>query len=409
MKSIIYTYLYNDTDIKRVAALGNSIRLYSQMKSVCVCTPDIPTQDRKRLYKYFSDIEVSPTPLSHIVSNDDLDRVMIISPDTVLTRKVDILLSMDTPSGSPDLTVIVIRPNRVIPKLYTIDREIRSVREAYVDAGYTWSTLDAIYDKRPSTSIIDTMYAGTYISKIEGLIPLLKRILSGILGDRGSDAVDRETYTYIMVFSHSSVNPTSNYEMLEAYGDGILKGGYMWVLSSIPGIVDQDQITKISDYYMGNEVLSDICDRLGLTPYITTNNIIDRKVKADIVEALIGAIAFSHDRLYNEGCSSSRKFIEHIYSLYTIDVTGYKERYTSPVQLLNEYIQRLSLDRKKLGHKVDIGRDKITYYITYNDTIVGVGIVDRTGENIQEQEKLAKVEASKDVLSKKSLERFVRK
>lgn len=408
MRSLIYTYFYGG-DTKIMVALGNSIRIFSSMESICVILPDTSTTDRKILQGHFSKIEVSANPIAYIVGNESIDRAMIISPGIIVTEKIDILLSLQVPSASPELSIIVIRPNRLISKLPTLGRDVASVKNTYISNGYTWNTLDSIYDTRPSQSNIDVMYKNVYIPVKQNLLSFLKKLLGTIMGEKGSQAVDREAATYILAFTHKSVNPVSNYEMLEAYGDGFLKGAYMWVLSQTPGIVDQDQITKLSDYYGGNEILADIGERLGLIQYIMTNDMIDLKVKGDIVESLIGAIAFSWDRLYGEGSIGVRMFVSHIYSLYTVDVSNYKSIYTSPIQLFNEYVQRLRLDRKKVDESIDREDHRIIYKMLYDGEIVGVGIVPRTNANIQDQIRLAKVEAAKDALVKKSLDRFVRR
>lgn len=407
MRLVIYTYHYGG-DIKGVAALGNSIRIFSSMDSVVVVTPDVSSNDRKSLTRYFTRVEVSSEPLSYIIASEDIDRVMVVSPDTIIQEKVDILLSLQVPAGTPDLNIMVIRPNRLLPKVSTIGRDMASVKRAYVENGYTWNTLDARYDKRPTTSVISEMYENRYLPTKGRLIPFLKKILGEILGERGVEAIDKEEATYILAFTHESANPVSNYETLETYGDGFLKGAYMWILSSTPGIIDADQITKIADYYGGNEVLADISDRLGLPRYIRTNDPIDTKVKGDVVEALIGAIAFSWNRLFgtDEGV---RIFVSHIYSKYTIDVANYKSVYTSPIQALNVYLQGLRLDRKKLIDDIDRQPTKIIATYKYGEEAVGVGIVARTKGNINDQVHAAKVKAAMDVLQKKSLDRFVGK
>ena len=408
MRSIIYTYYYGG-NTKNIIALGNSIRYFSNIKNVCIVTPDVDMVERKHILRSFSRVDVSQEPLVDIVSDESVDRIMIISPTTIIQEKIDILLSLQVPGGSPNMSIVILRPNRLIPKIGTMTRDINSVRSFFIENGYTWNTLSAVYDNRPSTNIVQLMYENKYIPMRGDLITTLKNLLGDILGTKGIEAIEREEGTYILAFTHKSVNPVSNYETLEAYGDGFLKGAYMWVLSSIPGVSNQDQITKIADYYGGRDILSDIAEKMGLTKYIMTDYGPDTKMKSDIIESLIAAIAFSWDRLYDAGTDGVRAFVSHIYSSYNVDVEHYKRVYTSPIQLVNQYVQSLRLDRDKVGKDIDRSDPtKIIYKYLYNGEIVGVGIVPKTKGNVQDLIKLAKVKAAEQILNKKTLDKFVR-
>jgi dsRNA-specific ribonuclease len=406
MKYLISTYLYG-SDISNVLALGKSIRLFSSIPSMCIVTPSVGIKDRVLLLKSYTYVEISDSPLDMILSMDNYDRIMILNSNTLITSKIDILLSV-SPSGSPRLSMCVITPSRLIAKIIKVGSDIDLVRSFFIDNGYKWKTIDSKYDNVPTDKARSLMYKGMYLNNNSvNIESYLYDLLGTILGDRGREAVDKELYTYLLVFTHESSNPVSNYDTLEAYGDGLLKGAYMWILDGTPGIISSDQITKITDYFGSKEILSDIAERLDMVKYIDSNDNIDVKIKSDIVEAMIGAIAFSWERLYGKGDEGVRLFVSHIYSPYTIDVENYKEAYTSPIQTVNIFLTSHRLNRDLLSHKITQDYNNIIYKLMYNGQIIGVGIVSKDGTDLRVLDKVVKDRAYSDAISKKSLEKFV--
>lgn len=409
MRSIICTY-FDSGDLSNVMALGNSIRVFSQIYSMCVVSPTVRIDDRKRLMNYFSAVEVANNPLDFIAEMDQYDRIMILNPNFLMTSKMDFLLLGNNPGGSSKLNVMVINPSRLISQITSFDG-VEKMRTFFVDNKYTWRSLNCSYDNPIDPKIRSLMLSNNYLRhpKRVSLRQHLSILLGDILGERGREVVEKEESTYLLAFTHQSVNTVSNYETLEAYGDGFLKGAYMWVLESTPGIITSDQITKMADYYGSREVLAEIAERLDLVRFLDIEGKPDTKTKSDIIESLIGAIAFSWERIYGLGDEAVKMFVKTIYSPYTIDVQGYKKSYTSSVQLVNVRLHELRLNPALLTTNIDRETQNIIYKVLYNGQIVGVGIAPKEKNNIEGSIKMAKNRAYDEVLSKKSLEKFVTK
>ncbi|MCL2822136.1 MAG: ribonuclease III [Firmicutes bacterium] len=101
----------------------------------------------------------------------------------------------------------------------------------------------------------------------------------------------------ITAFTHSSYafdNDLPSYERLEFLGDSVL-GFIAADLLYDKKLKSEGKLSKAHDRIVCNDILSKICDELGLTKFImfskkNTDFVVSQNMKADIVEALIGAI-----------------------------------------------------------------------------------------------------------------------
>jgi dsRNA-specific ribonuclease len=419
MKFLVCTY-FTGGNSDNVRALGNSIRIFSQMESLCVISRDVGDEERKFISGHFSKVDVADFPLSYILGLDQYDKILLLSPNFLMVSKIDSLLLGDM-GGSPKMNVAVVKPSRLIAEISNLVT-VEEIRSFFLDRRYEWRSLSPDFDSIPSSNTRSLILRGSYLShpKKKDLIARLSYLMYDILGDEGREAVEKEESTYVLAFTHKSVNPVSNYDVLEAYGDGFLKGSYMWILESTPGIISADQITKTADHYGGREILAEIAETLGLVQYINIDRSkgtdkkakpvkLDVKVKSDIIESLIGAIAFSHERLYGKGAGDRavNTFVSKIYEGYTIDVQGYAKAYTSPIQLINLEMLGKRLNTKLLTNETSTINGNVVHKLLYNGQIIGVGIVPRSPNDKEVSEDLAKKQAYRDAVDKKSLDKFV--
>jgi dsRNA-specific ribonuclease len=410
----VATYYYDDDDVSvdDVIALGNSIRTTSTLKTI-VCGTSV----HKRFYGSYDIVVRTDTPIDHILSMDEWDTIVMINPRKVMDKRFDFIASSSSSTaavgGSPDLRVMVVKPSRLISRIQTFGRDLTKVREFFVSNKYEWKTLSSVYDQLPSDITREVYIRNKYIPsppKKEDLIPHLRTVLSNALGEeKANRIIDSNIPIFTMAFTHKSVNPVFNYDNIEAYGDGFLKSAYMWLLSRTPGIIDSGQITTIADYFGSAPILADIATRLDLPKYIISNDPIDEKTKSDCIESLIAAIGISWASVYggDSGDEGIRKFVDYIYSFYTIDVANYKAMYASPIIRFNTYLQQLHLNRSLVNGNDRVENNQVIYTLIYSNTIIGVGI-QPIGTSLQLAKKSAKNKAYQDALTKKSLDKFIR-
>jgi len=403
MKYAIATYYYGDIDINDVIALGNSIRLFSTLKTM-VCT----TTMNDELSSSYDIVVRTDAPIDHILSMDEWDMIVVIDPRKVMDKRFDFIAT--SIGGSPELRVMVVKPSRLISKIQTFGRDLAKVREFFISNKYKWNTLTSVYDQLPSDMMREVYLTHKYIPyppNKKDLIPHLHTVLHNALGDRGDKIIDSNIPLFIMAFTHESVNPVSNYDNIEAYGDGFLKSAYMWLLSQTPGIIDSGQITIIADYFGSAPILAEIAERLDLVRFIISNDPIYEKTRSDCIESLIAAIGISWANVYGNGDEGIRMFVNYIYSFYTIDIASYKEMYASSIIRFNTYIQQLHLDRKLVTWNERVENNQVVYTLIYFNTIIGVGI-SPVGTSLSVAKKTAKSKAYQDALTNKSLDKFIK-
>jgi alpha-N-acetylglucosamine transferase/dsRNA-specific ribonuclease len=235
----------------------------------------------------------------------------------------------------------------------------------------------------------------------------LEDILIPILGDRVPAVLDKYMYLYTRALTTSNANPVSNYELLEAYGDRILAGQYVWVLLNTPGIITADQVTKISSFFQSKYALEKVCDHLRLLPYISTamGEKADMDTKADVIESLIAAIAISWQRMYGMGNTACRTFISKVWlQLFTIDPANYVALYEGHKTRMKQLIEKMQLDRTRLHTVVQEGRGEIMVNVLYGTHLIGTGTVSTVGLYRDTAIRMAERLAYADALDNDSLE-----
>lgn len=133
------------------------------------------------------------------------------------------------------------------------------------------------------------------------------------------------------VFTHITANPSNgqNYELLEYVGDSILDGEFAEFLSNKLPTGSELLFTEISNAYTKNEYLSKVSDSLGMPSLLLTKGMeeIDARIKADLVEAYIGALVKSGNSIpigdkisRGLGYSLSANFVNYIFGSIELDI-----------------------------------------------------------------------------------------
>lgn len=259
-------------------------------------------------------------------------------------------------------------------------------------------------------NIWHSMFRNEYIPTHDGLKSRLVDILNNYIGYKAQDVVNRNWPMFQMAFTSASVSPGTNYEFIEAIGDGFLDGYYMWYLLDTPGIITPDQVTKMRAYFQNATQLSKLVSYLDIKKYIQVGKgtRLTEKIESDVLEALIGAIAISYDRLYKRGSWAVRKFIVGIYSQYfNVDPINYLSLYGNSSIQVNSLVQELQLDRTKLKTNIDDSiKGKIIVTITYDGNVVGIGESSTHGKYKDTAIKEAKDRANTNVIESDQLRNF---
>lgn len=252
------------------------------------------------------------------------------------------------------------------------------------------------------------MYQGKYMHETK--LPIqdhLVHILTPLLGPRTPGVIERYLPMYEQVFISRHANPVSNYELMETYGDRFLVGYYMWLLLDTPGIIDPNQVSKISSYFQDNERLERVCDYLDLTKYIDMgeDRKITGKVKADVVEALIAAIGISWEKMYKRGDMAMRRFIKKVFdTLFTIHPDKVRSLYEHPKTILKQMAEGLGIPRDRISElTVAKNGDELMVTIRYNDLILGYATISTVGVNKETAESEATRMAYQDAVDRGTL------
>ena len=178
----------------------------------------------------------------------------------------------------------------------------------------------------------------------------------------------------VTAFTHKTVDPQDNYELLESEGDLILKGitgPYIFkVYDDQYEFLSPDVINNVSKVYVSNDTYAKILKREGLRDFIHDYELIMKKqekdIGGDVFEALIAAIFKTATSLYNIG--EAYKIIYEIMEYY---LNKYMKTYDlsdpdainilkNPTQYLKELFNKLGWGDPRYRFDIRNGMMNIT-------------------------------------------------
>lgn len=431
------TVITRQDDILYAIALAKSIKIFSMGKSIVVTSDQISSQEEiKNVFDVVIPV-ANPTQESiiEVFNLEEYKKILLLPVRSLLIAPIDMILAAKTPFAvyreNVITDVIGITPSKFAYDLLLA--EMSSLRgsfgqrmeQFYQNHRYTmgripgevYRTDKTVTDETKIVSIstpgegwrsfLDDTYLYTLSdTKRANLSRHLLVILEPILGERTREVVKKHISLYEQAFTSKSVNPISNYELLEAYGDRFLAGQYSWLLLGTPGVINADQITKIASFFQDRYQLETVCNFLELAPYINTKESKDTKTRSDVVESLIAAIGISWQRETGRGDLAMRKFIFSVWNtLFTIDPENYELLYSEPKTRVKELAESLNLDRTLLRALPPVVKEKeVMTTIVYGNIPIGVGKVSSVGIYEDTAKRLSKKEAYLDVLRRKTLE-----
>ena len=136
---------------------------------------------------------------------------------------------------------------------------------------------------------------------------------------------------WMPAFTHVTAEPSNgkNYETLEYFGDSVLDCEFAELLSEKMPEGSELLYTEITNAYTKNEYLSKVSDSLGMPSIILTKgmNEIDDRIKADLVEAFIGALVKAGNNININGkitrgfgYALASNFVNYIFGSLDLDV-----------------------------------------------------------------------------------------
>lgn len=187
----------------------------------------------------------------------------------------------------------------------------------------------------------------------------------------------------------------------------------MWVLLDTPGILTPEQVSKISFYYQDRYRLGEIADRLDVTRFIVLGpeEKMTIKIKSDVIEALIAAIAISWQKAKGRGDWAVHKFVVSIYrQFFTIDPENYISMYGHPSERVNGLIQQLGINRQMLRElPAEFAGGNVTVIVTLDGNVIGTGVAHITTDvKADVAEDMARRAAYQDIISSGRLQSYAR-
>ena len=275
---------------------------------------------------------------------------LIYVPDSAqsLPKNINLLLASSLPAHMGD--IVCVKPSYFAANAYQ-----GNILDVYTRAGYKVSSVQAKDPFIPLTT--DSMVISH---------------LANVFSTAGMDTspLERSSLLFHKAFISGGNTDIRSYEVLEAYGDGILGGAFVAWLTTLPGITEPAQLGVLKSRFLGREILADIAENLGLVQFIkrSYNTSLDIKVRSDIIESLMCAIYISYD----DPWTAVMKFTNYIYSPYNINTVDAIREYKSPSDTFNEIAQN-SLNREKIVKKVREGSGEFIFTILYDGRVLGEG------------------------------------
>jgi len=154
---------------------------------------------------------------------------------------------------------------------------------------------------------------------LDGFIVFIDKILSRIITSKD----ERQDYLrenllgfWIQAFTNKTIDLNFNYDVLEMFGDRLMKASFAdYLIQRIPGIVEKE-LTELQNYYLTTIPQSNLARNLGFAPYIRVVGEVKAKVLEDVLEAFFGALF-----RVSEEVAGGRGY----YNVFSMIVSLYKE------------------------------------------------------------------------------------
>jgi dsRNA-specific ribonuclease len=214
---------------------------------------------------------------------------------------------------------------------------------------------------------------------------------------------------FIKAFTHKTFiegreDAEFNYEVLEKVGDKILGAAFQFWLYDVIG-EQTNSLQTFSDIekrFVGKEFLAELADALEITKWIKiVGATLNQKIKSDVVEALIAAIALSADNyvVQDFGIVLAKRWVYQVYNTFARERIDPKNatKYVDYRSRLNEIWQfngwgvplyKTSTkvkDMKEFAAVDAIGPDIPAFPQKYRNAVLGSG----QGKNLEEAQETA--------------------
>lgn len=337
-----------------------------------------------------------------------------ISP-TYYSSETDAMIDYRSQSERMD-AISVARSDRsdTLDSLARKDSSLRTMETKIVKMTSTpWNTPENTqFPSNVWNGIYSDRYQETKRRTRSSLHNHLITILEPILGKDIKKVLSKYFSLYQQAFTTKAANPASNYDLLEAYGDRFLAGQYAWLLIRTPGIINADQVTKVSSYFQNQYQLEKVTEHLRLTPYIVAarGESLNTKIRSDVIESLIGAIGISYQNMFKNGDTAMRNFIFKVWgTFFTIDPANIRLLYEESKTRFKELAEQLQIDRSLIKAPImttnpQEGGGEIIITVMYGPYTMGIGKASLDGLYRDTAIKMAERAAYADALEKGSLQ-----
>jgi hypothetical protein len=174
---------------------------------------------------------------------------------------------------------------------------------------------------------------------------------------------------WIKAFTHFSVDPVNNYEILEKLGDRVMLGSFSkYILATIPDLNDESVIASMEKFYLTKPQQASFSQQMGLPKFARTNlgkgitTSVD--IDEDLYEAFYGALVQVGDKVFAPGVGDVMGYNMLAYQFknidFTIDVSGLEYE-----RVLKEIVEQLGDGVLK---NITLEEPKSSQYIMTKDT-----------------------------------------
>lgn len=399
-----------------VSAMITGIRVYSMIEIILAHMPNIsmPVDISDRVDTIVK-LSEGKLPYLQVTSMTDYSKILFMSPNYLVVGSIGSIFGTSAPAKDRDL--LLLDTNKMLyPLLQMSNRD--NIVDLLVDCGYQWNSFTCKNIQPVNDTLLRSILNSQILADELGYKEYLIEMLSRTIDPTAKDIVSNLYYIFSRTCIHRSVNKFYNYELLEAYGDRFLAGSFARELAEVPGVLTPEQVGVISSYYQDKYRLEKVCDKLGITKYITVqlsdsyteNDYVrdETKIKSDVIEALIGAIRIAWDRSKMDGDNAVRKFIVSTFlPIKNIDVNNIKY-YIPPQEIVTKMVEK-NLKRSLLKEEGPYKHDgKIYAAIYYNDRLMGEASIFAGKASAETENREVLDKAYQAVIDSKSLSKYIK-
>jgi dsRNA-specific ribonuclease len=399
-----------------VSAMITGIRVYSMIEIILAHMPNIsmPVDISDRVDTIVK-LSEGKLPYLQVTSMTDYSKILFMSPNYLVVGSIGSIFGTSAPAKDRDL--LLLDTNKMLyPLLQMSNRD--NIVDLLVDCGYQWNSFTCKNIQPVNDTLLRSILNSQILADELGYKEYLIEMLSRTIDPTAKDIVSNLYYIFSRTCIHRSVNKFYNYELLEAYGDRFLAGSFARELAEVPGVLTPEQVGVISSYYQDKYRLEKVCDKLGITKYITVqlsdsyteNDYVrdETKIKSDVIEALIGAIRIAWDRSKMDGDNAVRKFIVSTFlPIKNIDVNNIKY-YIPPQEIVTKMVEK-NLKRSLLKEEGPYKHDgKIYAAIYYNDRLMGEASISAGKASAETENREVLDKAYQAVIDSKSLSKYIK-